>query len=84
LSQDALRRLEADFNKRVGSRLGPQSPVQIGPKGLQFNIQIGVGIPFKQLLTQKLPNGDPAVADEALKLMMDEILAEYSARGLKY
>jgi hypothetical protein len=84
MSSEALRRLEADFQKRSHTPVGAQSPVQIGPKGLIFNIQIGVGIPFNQLLTQKLPNGASAVPDEALKLIVDEVLAEMKARGLKY
>lgn len=84
MSQEALRRLEADFKKRSGHPLGPQSPVQIGPKGVQMNVQIGVSIPFAQILTQKLPNGEPALPNEALILLINEALAEAKARGVKY
>jgi hypothetical protein len=84
MSQADLRRLEADFAKRVGSRLNPQSPVQIGPKGATLNVQIGIQIPFVQFLTQKTPTGEPAIPDEALILIIQEALAEAKARGLKY
>jgi hypothetical protein len=83
-SLDQLRRLEADFASRTKKPLGPQSPVIIGPKGVSFNLTIQISQPFRAILTQKLPNGEPALPDDALKLLIDECFAELKARGMKY
>lgn len=84
MSLKDLRRLEADFAKRAGGHLGPQSPVQIGPKGVTLGIQMGVQIPFILLLKGNPETGQAPMPSEAIKLIIDASIEELKGRGVKY
>jgi hypothetical protein len=64
------------------------SPVQVAPMGAHkgqmgavLNLNIGMSIPFREFLKGRRPDGQPAIPDDMLQVMLDEIREEILRRG---